>query len=59
AELLPWTNQVDLNRFLIGDAQIDQAAMRRDGFVEFPYELGNFSAQSFRTSSVKITTPSE
>ena len=25
AELLPWTNQADLNRFLIGDAPIDQS----------------------------------
>jgi thiosulfate reductase/polysulfide reductase chain A len=54
AELLPWTSQADLNRFLIGDAQIDQAAMRRDGFFEFPYELGNFSAQAFKTPSGKI-----
>ena len=54
AELLPWTSQADLNRFLIGDAQIDQAAMRRDGFSEFPYELGNFSAQAFKTPSGKI-----
>ena len=54
AELLPWRNQADFNRFMIGDAPIDQVALRRDGFVEFPYELGNFSAQVFRTPSGKI-----
>ena len=39
---------------MIGDAPIDQIALRRDGFVEFPYELGNFSAQVFKTPSGKI-----
>jgi len=28
--------------------------LRRDGFVEFPYELGNFSTQIFKTPSGKI-----
>ena len=54
AELLPWKDQAELNRFLIGDAEIDQAALRKDGFVEFPYQLGNFPAQFFKTPSGKI-----
>jgi thiosulfate reductase / polysulfide reductase chain A len=47
-------DQAVLNRLLIGDAPIDQVALRRDGFAEFPYELGNFSAQFFKMPSGKI-----
>jgi thiosulfate reductase/polysulfide reductase chain A len=54
AELLPWANQADFNRFLIGEAQIDQEALRRDGFVEFPCTFGNFAEQSIKTPSGKF-----
>jgi hypothetical protein len=47
-------DQAVLNRLLIGDAPIDQVALRRDGFAEFPYELGNLSAQFFKMPSGKI-----
>jgi anaerobic selenocysteine-containing dehydrogenase len=54
AELLPWADQAAFNQYLLGAASIDQDAMRRDGFAEFPYELGNFAAQSFKTPSGKV-----
>jgi anaerobic selenocysteine-containing dehydrogenase len=54
AELLPWKSHAEFNQFLLGDATIDQDALRREGFVAFPFETGNFAAQVFKTPSGKI-----
>jgi anaerobic selenocysteine-containing dehydrogenase len=54
AELLPWETQAEFNQFLIGDAKIDQEALRRDGFVEFPRHFGNFPDQTIKTPSGKF-----
>ena len=54
AELLPWKTQKEFNRFMIGDSRIDQEALERDGFVEFPRTYGNFSEQAIKTPSGKF-----
>lgn len=54
AELLPWADQADFNRFLIGDSQIDPARLKRDGFFEFHSGTGNFAEQLFKTPSGKV-----
>lgn len=54
AELLPWADHAAFNRFLVEGTDIDVAALRRDGFARFPYEIGDFAAQSFKTRSGKV-----
>jgi anaerobic selenocysteine-containing dehydrogenase len=54
AEFLPWENQAAFNQFLIGEAQIDQDTLRRDGFVEFSCTFGDFAEQSIKTPSGKF-----
>ena len=54
AELLPWKTQKDFNQFMIGEAKIDQEALHRDGFVEFPRTFGDFDKQAIRTPSGKF-----
>ena len=54
ADLLPWRTEEEFNRFLIGDSGIDVAALRRDGFATFPFEVGDFAAQTFGTPSGKV-----
>ena len=54
AELLPWNDQQEFNRFLIGDSAIDLDVLKQDGFATFPYRQGDFAAQVFRTPSGKI-----
>ena len=54
AELLPWKTQKDFNQFMIGAAKIDQEALHRDGFVEFPRTFGDFAKQAIKTPSGKF-----
>ena len=54
AELLPWTDKADFNRFLVGESGIDLDALKRHGFATFSYSLGKFADQTFKTPSGKV-----
>lgn len=56
---LPWTSQAEFNGHLVGSSGIDMQALKRDGYVSFPFELGNFAAQGFATPSGKLELYSE
>jgi len=58
-DFLPWPDQRAFNRFLLGDSAIDFEALRAVGYAEFPYELGNFAAQGFKTPTGKLELWSE
>lgn len=49
-----WRTQREFNEFLLGDSGISFAELTSRGFAEFPYELGSFEAQGFRTPTGKI-----
>lgn len=51
---MPWRSRDEFNAYLVRDCVIDLDALKRDGFVSFPYELRNFNAQPFATPSGKI-----
>ncbi|MBV8838638.1 MAG: molybdopterin-dependent oxidoreductase, partial [Alphaproteobacteria bacterium] len=53
-KFLPWRTRAEFNQYLVRDSAIDMAALRRDGFATFPYELRNFDAQPFATPSGKM-----
>jgi thiosulfate reductase / polysulfide reductase chain A len=50
----PWRTQREFNRFLLGDSGITVEELEQRGFAEFPYELGNFGQQGFRTPTGKV-----
>ncbi len=54
ADLLPWPDQGAFNRFLVSTSGVDVDALKRDGYATFPYEVGNFAGQSFKTPSGKV-----
>jgi anaerobic selenocysteine-containing dehydrogenase len=54
AELLPWRTKREFNLALIGDSGIALEDLQRDGVVEFPYTLGDFAAEPFRTPTGKL-----
>ena len=54
AELLPWRSQAEFNAFLLGESGVSLAALRRDGYAHFPYELGDFARQGFKTPTGRI-----
>ena len=54
ADLLPWADQADFNRFLVGGSGVDVAALKRDGYAAFPHGLGDFARQAFSTPSGKV-----
>ncbi len=54
ADLLPWADQGAFNRFLVGTSGVDVDALKRDGFLAFPYAVGDFAAQVFKTPSGKV-----
>lgn len=54
AELLPWRNREEFNRFLIGDSGVSLEVLRRDGFALFPYKMGDFENQKFNTPTGKV-----
>ncbi|HMK79632.1 MAG TPA: molybdopterin-dependent oxidoreductase [Xanthobacteraceae bacterium] len=53
-KFLPWRTRAEFNGYLVRDTMIDLAALKRDGFVSFKYELRNFEAQPFATPSGKM-----
>ncbi len=53
-EFLPWRTQRAFNQFLLGDSGIAMDALMERGYAEFPYRLGDFEAQEFRTPSGKV-----
>jgi len=54
AELLPWRDREEFNRFLIGDSSISLEELRRVGFVNFDYRMGDFENQVFATPTGKV-----
>ncbi|MDN3566860.1 molybdopterin-dependent oxidoreductase [Paeniroseomonas aquatica] len=54
AELLPWRDKAAFNAFLIGDSGVSLEALRRDGFAQFDYTMGDFDRQVFATPTGKV-----
>jgi thiosulfate reductase / polysulfide reductase chain A len=54
AELLPWRTKRAFNEFLIGESGVSFEALQRDGYVMFPYTLGDFATEPFRTPSGRL-----
>ncbi|MCK8786848.1 molybdopterin-dependent oxidoreductase [Roseomonas sp. NAR14] len=53
-EFLPWRSRDEFNRDLLGDSGIALEDLRRDGFAEFPYALGDFDRQVFATPTGRV-----
>src|SRR5260221_7504411 len=56
---LPWADQRAFNRFLLGNSGITIEALQAQGFASFPYALGNFAEQGFKTPTGKLELYSE
>jgi anaerobic selenocysteine-containing dehydrogenase len=56
---LPWHSQAEFNAFLLRDAAIDSEALKRDGFVEYPFKLANFEEKPFVGPTGKVELYSE
>jgi thiosulfate reductase/polysulfide reductase chain A len=56
---LPWRTQADFNKFLIADSGVDFELLSRQGFYEFPYEMGNFEDKPFIGPTGKVEFYSE
>jgi anaerobic selenocysteine-containing dehydrogenase len=54
AELLPWRTKREFNLALLGDCGVPFEALQRDGYASFPYTLGDFAREPFRTPSGKV-----
>jgi anaerobic selenocysteine-containing dehydrogenase len=54
AELLPWRTKRAFNRFLLGDSGIDFESLQRNGYAMFPYTVGDFSKEPFRTPTGRV-----
>ena len=54
AELLPWRTKREFNTFLIGDSGVSFEALQRDGYAMFPYTIGDFLKEPFRTPSGRL-----
>ncbi len=59
ANLLPWRTQRQLNEFLLKDSEITLDQLQTRGFAEFPYAVGDFEHQVFRTPTGKVELYSE
>src|SRR3546814_10784814 len=56
----PWERKRDFNQFLLGsESGLTMEALLEAGYAEFPYELGNFAAQGFKTPTGKVELYSE
>jgi thiosulfate reductase / polysulfide reductase chain A len=52
--MVHWRTQREFNRFLLKDTDIDIDDLAAQGYATFPYELGDFDRQVFRTPSGKV-----
>lgn len=52
--LFRWRTQRQFTEFLLGDSGISIDDLRRDGFAQFDYTLGDFAQRPFPTPSGKI-----
>jgi anaerobic selenocysteine-containing dehydrogenase len=59
AELLPWRTKRAFNAFLLGDSGVSFEALQRDGYAMFPYTVGDFVKEPFRTPSGRVELYSE
>jgi len=57
--LLPWRTQREFNEFLLKDSGVLLDELEARGFAEFPYALGDFENQTFRTPTAKVELYSE
>lgn len=56
----PWTSKREFNQFLLGsEAGLTMETLLETGYARFPYALGNFEAQGFRTPTGKVELYSE
>lgn len=58
-ELLPWRTQREFNEFLLRGTGIPIERLAARGYVEFPYVVGDFENQVFRTPTGKVELYSE
>ena len=56
---LPWEDEAAFNAYLLQDSDVPLADLKRDGFVTFPYKLGDFDNRPFRGPTGKIELYSE
>jgi thiosulfate reductase / polysulfide reductase chain A len=56
---LPWRSQAEFNAYLLRDSAIDSDALKRDGFAEYPFKLGNFDEKPFVGPTGKVELYSE
>ena len=54
AELLPWRTKREFNLALLGESGVSFEALQRDSFATFPYTLGDFVGEPFRTPTGKV-----
>jgi thiosulfate reductase/polysulfide reductase chain A len=59
SRFLPWRDQTEFNAYLLSDAAIDSGALKRAGFAEFPFKLGNFDEKPFVGPTGKVELYSE
>ena len=57
--VLPWRTQRELNLYFLGDSGIELSQLEQDGFAEFPYTLGDFESQPFKSPTGKVELYSE
>jgi thiosulfate reductase/polysulfide reductase chain A len=56
---LPWRSQAEFNAYLLRDSAIDTEALKRDGFAQYPFKLGNFDEKPFVGPTGKVELYSE
>lgn len=59
AELLPWRTQREFNAHLLERTTIALDDLARDGYATFPFTLGEYAGQGFRTPTGKVELRSE
>lgn len=56
---VPWQSKRDLNRYLLGENDMDFDALMDKGYAEFPHEFGNFEGQGFKSGTGKVELHAE
>lgn len=54
-----WRTQSEFMEYLLGNSGVTLAALRKTGFVEFSFPLGDFEKRPFRTKTGKVELYSE
>lgn len=53
-DLLPWSSQREFNAFLLGGSDVSMAELEEQGYVQRPFQIGNFSERPFSSPSGRI-----